>query len=173
MPSRTVNCPRQSRQTDARCSLALRNRPWPESSATLSSLLRDVVQAISSPSSSMRSVALWPRPVYLTIETLILMDFHSTVAVRRHWHIYHSVNRLTLSKIHPLVPSGWSVLVFQTSWRVDTRSKPRVWGTFDISVPAGCWCLLLSHNWDGDDLANVRRCSARLNHLSCITTSFR
>ena len=72
-----MNCPRPSRQTDARCSLgsqtasaqqtcphessALRNRPWPESSSTLSSLHRDVIPATSSPSSSVGSVALWTR----------------------------------------------------------------------------------------------------------------
>ena len=45
------------------------------------------------------------------IETLVLMDLHR--GVRRHWHIYHSVKGLTLSKLHLLLPSGWSVLVFE------------------------------------------------------------
>ena len=29
--------------------------------------------------------------------------------------LYHSVKGLTVSKLHPLLPSGWSVLVFQPS----------------------------------------------------------
>ena len=40
-------------------------------------------------------------------------------AVRRHWCVYHLVKGLALSKLHPLIPSGWSVLVFQPNWRRD------------------------------------------------------
>ena len=39
--------------------------------------------------------------------------------------------------------------------RKHSRPKPRVRGTFTVPVLAGCWCLVLSHNWDNDDLPNV------------------
>ena len=87
--------------------------------------------------------------VYLMIETLILMDLH-------HGGSSPLGQGLTLGKLHPLVPSGWSVLVFQPSWRVYTRSKPRVWGTFCRFC--ACWMLVLGvvSQLDDDDRANVQ-----------------
>ena len=80
--------------------------------------------------------------VYLMIETLVLMDLRRG----RSWPLA----RLPLGQgagseqLHPLIPSGWSVLVFQPSWRVYTRSNLE-YGEhlpFLCLVDAGTWrCL--------------------------------
>ena len=79
---RTMNCPRPSRKNDARCSLgsqtasaqqtcvhessALRNRPWPESSSTLSCLLRDVISATCDLSAGHREHSIRNSPLWKT-----------------------------------------------------------------------------------------------------------
>ena len=98
--------------------------------------------------------------VYLMIETLILVDLHRGGSSP--WA------RLPLGQgtDSEQTPSSYTVWMVGVGVPVYTRSKPGVWGTFAVSVFAGGWCLVLSHNWHNDDLVKV------LN-LSKISSVFR
>ena len=95
------------------------------------------------------------------IETLILMDLHrggSSPLTRL------PLSQLTDSEQTPSSVSVWTVRVGVPTQvaRIHSIKNLEFGEPFAVSVLAGCWCLVLSHNWDFDDLANVLNlCASR------------
>ena len=91
--------------------------------------------------------------VQLMIEILIMIDLHrggssplACLPLGQGTDIEQTPSSYTVWMIRVGVPTRLARIRWIKTWSM---------GTFAVSVLAGCWCSVLSHNWDNDDLAHV------------------